>query len=143
VAAIQDLVGSLINILGSDSSVAALVGTQPNDRIYGLELDVDESANMPRKSIVLNLAGGEGRHDYSDYSVKRIDVFSYGETPFEANKLYRTVFSVMKHVKRENSSSVLVHRCSLESGGVFMRDPDTDWSLILSTWSVMYGDSTT
>ena len=142
-AAIQDVLGSLINILGADSTIAALVGAQPNDRIYGLELDVDEASNMPRKSLMLNLAGGVGRDDYADYSVNRVDVFAYGETGFEANKLHRTTAAVLKSIQRETSSSVLVHRCSLESGGVFLRDPDTDWALIISTWSVLFGDGST
>lgn len=142
-AAVTDALPALIGIVGADSAVQALVGgAPPNDRIFGLELPKSEASSMPRKALVIKMSGGPGREDYIEIGTVRYDFLHYGKTPFEARKLWRTVHPVMKQISRQLNSSVLIHSAIGSGGPISLRDGDTDWPFILSSWLVVASELT-
>jgi len=137
---IQDSIKAIIDILKADAGITTLVGT----RVFGLELPQAEAANMPRKAIVIQPSGGAGfgvgERDYIEHSAPRIDVFSYGETPFEAGRVRREVYDVLKQLKRTVINSTLVHWANPAGGPLPLRDPDTDWPLQFESFQVFFAE---
>lgn len=137
---IADSVKAVKDILAADSSVIALVGT----RVFGIELPQSEANNMPRKCIVIKPSGGAGfgvgDRDFVKHSADRVDIFYYGETPFEANKLRRTAYDVLKQVSRTVVNQVLVHWLNRAGGPIPLRDPDTTWPLTFESFQVFYAE---
>ncbi|MDZ4307562.1 hypothetical protein, partial [Allopontixanthobacter sp.] len=74
-----DLTAAVTAYLKSDAALAALVGT----RVFGGEMPPAETAQMPRKALVLRASGGvsltAGSH--AEHDTQRLDLFSFGETP--------------------------------------------------------------
>lgn len=135
---IPDLIGALVTALKADSGVAAVVGT----RVFGGHLPDSETSSMPRACVVIQYAGspniyGSGAQEYGD---KRVDVRSYGATPFEANRLWRTVHPALKTLTREVHSQTLVHWVKPVGGPNDLREPDTDYPFVLSTWWVLMSE---
>ena len=130
-----DFLGALITHLAATSAITALVST----RIYGQELPDSEIAAMPRKTLMLRWAGGAGGL-YRNLSVWRVDVWHYGETPFEAGVLHRTVHDVLKHLSREVSAGVLLHALEESGGPLPIREPDTHWPVVVQAWLLYAAD---
>lgn len=99
---------------------------------------------MPRKAIVVQPSGGGvfevGSTDYVPHSDQRIDVFCYGETPYEAQKVRREVFDVLKNVRRQVINGVLVHWFQRSGGVLALRDPDTDWPVAFESWQMFFAE---
>ena len=129
---IQDPIAAVMQYLKDDSGIAALVSA----RVFGLELPKDEASSMPRKAIVCKVAGGASPASYLKLNDFRIDFFCYGETPFEAMKILRTLHDVMKQLERSVKLSTLMHDAIQSGGPTAFRDPDTDWPIALETWMV-------
>lgn len=139
---IQDPIKAIIDILKADSDITTLVST----RVYGMELPRSETANMPRKAIVIQPSGGGvfpvGSADYIEHSDQRIDVFSYGETPFEAQKVRREVLDTLKQLKRTIINGTLLHWINRAGGSLALRDPDTDWPVAFESFQVFFAERT-
>lgn len=133
-----DLIKALIAILAADADVAALAGS----RIYGDELAPGESASQPRHAVVLRKSGGAsimGR-SYVDHDTQRVDAFSYGATPFEAERLGRRVHGVFKSARRQVAGGVLVHWIEIAGGLVGERDRDADWPRFFQSYQAFYAE---
>ncbi len=134
----QDIIKGLIVFLQADTPLAALVGT----RVFGNELPRAEADNMPRKAVVLQpspgptLTGGS----YLKHTAQSFDVFSYGETVFESERVRRAVFDALKPLQREVSAGVLIHWCDPAGGFANLRDPDTRWPINFQSFQAFYAE---
>ena len=133
---IQDPVKAIIDVLKANAAITTLVGT----RVFGIELPQAEAASMPRKAIVVKPSGGAGfgvgERDYIEHSAPRMDVFSYGETPFEAAKVRREVYDVLKQLNRTVINTTLIHWVNPAGGLIHLRDADTDWPFVFESFQV-------
>lgn len=131
---------AVIDILKADSSITALVST----RVFGIELPQDEAKNMPRKAIVIQPSGGGtfpvGSNDFVEHSTLRFDAFCYGETPFEAEKVRREVYDVLKQLKRTVINTVLIHWINSAGGLISLRDPETHWPVMFQSHQMFFAE---
>ena len=138
-----DLIGALIAHLKAQAAISALVST----RVFGQELPGTESESMPRKALVLRYAGRGnspvGANDYIRHDSIRLDVWHYGETFFQADRVRREVHQTMKSIgiPPVNQNSVRVHSASDVSGPIPITDPDTNWPIIIDSYSVFYSEA--
>lgn len=98
---------------------------------------------MPRKAVVLREVGGRPGPDYTRIHSGRVDVHSYGETAEEASKVRYAVHEVLKGLNREVANATLLHRASPEMAAVWLLDPETDWPLFVSSWSLLASEVAT
>jgi len=78
---------------------------------------------------------------YVEHTAQRIDVFSYGETPFEAERVRRAVFDALKALQREVSAGVLIHWCDPAGGYANIRDPDTKWPINFQSFQAFHAET--
>jgi hypothetical protein len=133
----QDAIGALITLLKADATISALLGT----RVYGLELPRADADSMPRKAIVINSAGGIGESSYRDVFKYRLDFVCYGETPFEAYEVFRTVRAVLREIERGVTSSTFIYSADHSAGPFSFRDSDTKWPHTIDTWLIKVQDT--
>ena len=133
---IPDPISGLAAFLKADAAVAALVGT----RVFGLELPRTETDFMPRQAVVLNAAGGgsvgPGANDRVEIQRVRVDVFCYGETPFEAAALRLTVHEAVKQMTTNIKNNMVLHDAVLSGGPIALRDRETNWPISMESWIV-------
>ena len=134
-----DIILGLVTFLLADTPVAALVGT----RVFGIELPDSEAASMPRKAVVLTPSGGATLTggSYVEHTGQRFDVFSYGETPFESERVRRAVFDALKALQREVKSGVLIHWCEPAGGFANLRDTETDWPINFQSFQAFHAET--
>ncbi len=135
---IVDVLPALITYLGSISDMADLVSA----RIYGGEIPDSEIENMPRKLTVLRYAGGPESFRSDPVQRQRIDVFSYGETYFEAGRVDRTVADAWHDLTRVDVSNVLIHSVGY-GGAQQLKEPDTGWPYLLRSAIVISDERVT
>ena len=133
-----DPIAALVAFLKADAGVIALAGT----RVFGLELPATEAAPMPRKAVVLQASGGPSlaAGSYLEHDTQRVDAFSYGETPFEAQRLRRAVFDALKPLRRVVVTSTLLHWVEPAGGFATQRDPDADWPRAFQSFQVFFAE---
>lgn len=129
---IQDGLGAVIAYLKAQSDISALLST----RVFGMELPEDEAVSMPRKAIVIRLAGGIGEDSYADTFKLRLDFFNYGETTFAARKTWRTLKPILRDMERNITSATMLYNALHSAGPVQFRDPDGKWPVVLDTWVI-------
>jgi len=129
---ITNTIAGLVSILNADAELTALVGT----RVFGFRLPKTEAANMPRKAVVISPAGGTDAGGFLPYRTLRLDIFCYGETAFESDKVSREVNNTMYNLPRTKNGDRLIFNAQQESGPNFAVDPDTDWPVSWETWAV-------
>lgn len=143
---IIDARAAIIAILKADTDTSALVGT----RVYGDEVPASETANwtgpnQARKSVVVAPAGGTPP-TYTTATLpleaQRLDVFCYGETLFQAERVRRAVYGALKAIERDKQGDVLVHWCRPAGGAAQGRDPDGDWPMKWNSWQVLADERT-
>lgn len=119
-----DILGAVRSLLLADSDLFSLT----SGRIYALELPRSETRSMPRKAIILSLAGGDADSSLNEIARIRVDLICLGETGFESDKVRRTAHAYLKQeALRKMYSDILIHNVTVASGPLFFRDPDTDW----------------
>lgn len=134
-----DIVAALVAILKADAAVAALAG----DRVHGIELPAGEAAAMPGKGVVVRPAGGISPvGGYAEHTGGRVDVISWGETPYEAERLAGAVYLALKGQRRAvvatGAGDVLVHWIEEAGGRLSLRDAETDWPAAVQPFQVFY-----
>lgn len=134
-----DVIEGLVSFLRGDAALDLLVG----NRVYGLELPADEAAEMPRKAVVLKASGGSTitGGSYLEATGQTFDIFSYGETPYESERVRRAVFDALKALQREVSADVLIHWCEPAGGFANLRDPDTNWPINFQSFQAFYAET--
>ncbi len=138
---VADHLTALATILKADATLAALVGI----RVFGGDLPREEAPSMARKCLVVKSAGNPGGLGSAD-DVRvveiRYDVISYGETPWEADRVRRAAYTVFKELARKTQSSIVFHRALHSGGPIQARDQDTDWPFVLDSWDVLAAEET-
>ena len=135
--AIQDGLAALITYLKAQPAISSALGT----RVFGLELPERETDNMPRKAIVCNLAGGMGYASYIDVYKLRIDFYCYGETPYEASEVWRTLKPILRDMEKNVTSSTCLRSAVHSGGATFTRESVTEWSVVIDSWLVEFKET--
>lgn len=134
----QDVLKAAISLLKADAAVAALVSA----RVFGEELPTSEASSMPRKAVVVRRgAGTAGLGGYLEVERAPLDVFCWGETPLESEKVRQAVHEALKQARRQVRDGVLLHGFEPNGGPAALRDPDTQWPYTLSTWSFLASEA--
>lgn len=135
-----DLLGALIAFLKSQATITALVSS----RVFGQELPGEETGAMPRKAIVLRYAGQGasiiGRQDYARHGSILIDIWHYGETFYQCDRVRRDVHPILKQLSQQVQSSCLIHNAIKQAGPIMIADPEKGWPIIIDTYSVLYSE---
>ena len=135
--AIQDGLAALITYLKAQSAISSALGT----RVFGLELPESETDDMPRKAIVCNIAGGVGSASYLDMYKLRVDFYCYGETPYEASEVWRTLKPILRDMERNVTSSTCLTSAEHSGGATFTRESVTEWSVVVDTWLIGFKET--
>jgi hypothetical protein len=128
---------AVITLMKADAAIIAQVAT----RVFGEELPRSEVGSMPRKAITLHSNGG--RYDQDDLIVSpyRINTHCYGATVYEALQVDLVVYEFFKNLKRRGIATgggVLL--ANAETGPFTLRDPDTTWPYVLTTYRCLVSE---
>lgn len=131
-------ISALVAYLKSDLTITEEVG----DRVFGGEIPEDMVSDMPEATIVVKRAGGldvigNGWQEYGDI---RVDVLCYGVDPFLAEAVNLAVQPVMKQMRRTVEGDCVLHWARRSGGAIPLRDPKTDWPIVVSSWQVLVGE---
>ncbi len=132
----ENIASALRTFLLADAGVAALVGT----RVFVTELPPAEAASMPRQCIVINPSGGPTFQpgSYIDHAYQTLDVFSYGETPFEADEVRDAVTDALRLLRRDLTGTTLIHWVQPAGGWASNRDTEVDWPYEFQSFQAFY-----
>ena len=117
-------------------ALEAFLSANGIDRVFGEEVPSKEAKNMPRACTLVKTAGGVAQ-DFVTIGRTRIDVRTFGETPYQARTEYLKVYDLLKSAKAQAMDDVWFLSAVMESGPLSMRDPDTQWPYVMSIWNVM------
>ncbi|MEM6265895.1 MAG: DUF3168 domain-containing protein [Pseudomonadota bacterium] len=128
-------VTGVVAYLKTDQALAALIG----QRVFGAELPARETAEMPRKALVVRASGGASLFgaSYVEHDTSRLDLFGFGETPFEAGRVIDRAALAMKRLRRSVHSGVLLHWAQSAGGKSSGREPATDWPREFQSFQVL------
>ena len=131
-----DIITAIVSALKADGNVAGLAA----DRVFGGELPKSETAQMPRNCIVVKPSGGISiaAGSFSDHDTQRLDLFSYGATPFEAEALRRASRRALVNIRRQVVERCLIHWIEPAGGFTAGRDPDADWPTAFQSFQVFH-----
>ena len=132
----ENIATALRLLLLGDAGVTDLVEA----RVFALELPVSESVSMPRKCVVIKPSGGAAFQpgSYIDHAYNTIDMFSYGETLFEADLVRDAVGDAFRLMRRNKTATTLIHSVEPAGGWASNRDPDADWPLGFQSFQAFY-----
>lgn len=133
-----DLIGALVELIGADPDVAALV----NGRVFGGELPEDEQATMADTcppTVVVQAAPGiaEIGQAFQNYGDRTFELFCYGPTPHDADLLWRTVHPVLKNLSHQRWSGCLIYWIKPTGQPIPLRDPDTQWPYTMTPYQTL------
>lgn len=129
-----DLLTAVRRFLLSNAGVAGHVGT----RVWGEEVPQSETDNMPRKGVLIRRAGGYVLGvGYIEIGDPRFDIYAYGGSPFDAGQVFQSLYIPLKQMRRNIQGPALLHWARPAGGPVAMRDPDTEWPMVLSVWQIL------
>ena len=138
---IADPIEGVVNYLRENVDLAQLV----DSRVYGSEFPSSQVGANPRtKAVVVTAAGrgfGGAGFDRTDIPLQqvRVDLFCYGETPYQAARVMRAVAGAMKGVRGYTSSQggAGIKSAVLTAGPIQLREPDTGWFVLVITAEVL------
>jgi hypothetical protein len=132
----ENIASALRVFLLTDTGVNTLVGT----RVFAVELPASEAASMPRQCVVIKPSGGPAFQpgSYIDHAFQTLDVFSYGETPFEAEAVRDAVNDALRLLRRGAINTTLIHWVQPAGGWASNRDPDADWPFGFQSFQAFY-----
>ncbi len=135
-----DAVAALVAYLRADAEVAGLV----MGRVCGAELPPQEAAQMPRKAVVVAASGGSsigpGARSYLPVGLMQVDVRCYGETQYEAMRVFRAVHGALKRLGRRPQGEALLHAAYEGAGPLQTREPDVGWPMVLAVWQLLVAE---
>lgn len=148
---IVDVTAALVALATLDAAVGG-VRELAGERIYGEELPREYATPgvAPLYALVFRDSGsGALREEHFAYASQyRIDVWSYGPTPFEAARLRRRIQGLLKQMNRTvvtvgagaEAVKVLLHSAIRTAGPITFRDPVTDWPIQVLTFEIAAAD---
>lgn len=137
--AMPDPLVAVITLMKADAGIIAQVGT----RVFGEELPRSEVPNMPRKAVSLHSNGGRYGNDDLKVSPYRINTHCYGATVYESKQVDLAVYEFFKNLKRRGIAAgggILL--ANAETGPFTLRDPDTTWPYVLTTYRCLVTETT-
>lgn len=137
----RDCVGVTVALLES----IAVVTDATSTRIYGGEYPKKKQKNSAKKAIVVMRAQGLGGFGgYLQLERQPLDVRCYGNTPKDADDLYRIVRQQLKQALRQVIDGTLLHSFDQVGSAIALRDAEIKRPFVLSTWaSLMSEDEAT
>lgn len=131
-----DPIAALVELLKADVAVAAVTG----GRVTGGEVPAKEAKNMPRAALVVAASGGVSltAGSFVEHDTSRVDLFGYGATPEEANRVLATAALALRRVKRALAAGVLVHWVSPAGGATGGRDATLAWPRAFQSFQVFH-----
>ncbi len=132
----ENIASALRLFLLADSGVSGLVET----RVFAVDLPAAEAASMPRQCVVVKPSGGPPFQpgSYIDHALQTLDLFSYGETSFEADLVRDAVGSALRLLRRGTIGTTLIHWVQPAGGWASNRDPDADWPMGFQSFQAFY-----
>lgn len=131
-----DVVAALVAIARADAGVAALAAA----RVFGGELPAGEAQSMPRAALVIKASGGATLTDgsYAQADAQRVDLFAYGQSRAEADRLLIAAAQALRGVRRRVAAGVLVHWARPAGGYASGRDADLAWPRAWQSFQVFH-----
>lgn len=131
-----DLIGGLVALLLENADVSAIAGL----RVFGGELPADEAQHMPRSALIVAPSGGFSltAGSYAEHDTARVDLFGYGPTQRDANKLVAVASLAMRRVMRAVSANVLIHWAMPAGGSSGGRDAALAWPRAFQSFQVFH-----
>lgn len=122
--------------LRADADLVALLGDAA--LVTTRKVQKAAAALMPRKQVVIKPVPGPGDRGRVELGLRRVDVWSYGETEFEAAQLDRAVHHALKDLDRRIvSGDALLHDAIFETGPLESVDSElSNAPYHLSTWLI-------
>lgn len=101
---------------------------------------------MPRPCLVVQRAGGgslgPGARSYLDWRVLRLNVFSYGTTPYDADLLDAKVYDFLTNMEQQVEGDTILRDAVASGGPTDLVDPDTSWPYVLSVFDLSASPNT-
>lgn len=132
---IPDPLEAVVAFLAADVDTNALTSS----RVYGVELPPSQVESMPRKSIVIRRSGGGpsvGDSSRIPWSLPRMDVFSYGETPYQASRVDLAAYRALKQMTPHKRGTCRLVDAQLSAGPIDLREQETPWPLVWRSYLV-------
>ena len=132
-------IAALVAMLLADTGdLDALVG----ERVYGYELDIDETDNQARAAVVIQPApGGASPQGCMRLGVTNVDIFCYGADPLNADTVRLAVLEILKFTLRVVFAETLIHSMTPRTTPMYMRDKNTNWPLVMQSYSIMASET--
>ena len=129
-----------VAFLRANTGVADLAAT----RVFGEELPPDQveavsNGETIQQTVVIKRAGSGlsvGDNSRVKFSRPRFDVFSYGETPFEAAQLDLACYEALKQMVPHTEGACRMFDATLVAGPISLREEDTQWPFTFRTYLV-------
>ena len=137
---VPDILAATVLFLKADADVAALIDT----RVYYEEVPKQQAKAWGRgdtanvqQAVVLRRSGAistdKGRVGWQR---QRMDAFCYGPTPFRAAEVELAVYNALKQMERNLKGDCLLQDAEVSGGALTIREPDTEWPLVLRSYVV-------
>lgn len=121
-----------------------LAGLVAPGNIHGAEVPKWATKANARPCIVVAVAGGAGLgigdSDSLDVTASRMDVFAYGNTFAEAERVALTVRHSFKGLNRVVVSKMMMTSIIKVAGPVQFNDRDIDWPCVQYTYQMIHAD---
>ncbi|MGK2898619.1 MAG: hypothetical protein ACSLE9_08010 [Burkholderiaceae bacterium] len=137
-----DPIAALVAYLRTRAELTALTGT----RIFGgttmPAAAIATWGQTANEAILITAAGsgfistGGGAYSLTPISNQRIDIRCYGETDALAAALTLQLTPILKRLTRRKQGSCLLHWCNPENAAIALREPDTSWPFVLTSWTL-------
>lgn len=137
---VPDHIDALVQLLRADPEVAALC----DGHVYGgTAIPRAAVRRMPANAVVIAYSGGVGALGVGaqSWGDVRVDARSYGPSEQGAGVVFRAVYTALKGFERKVFADMLLHWARPVGGPLQLRDPDTDWPFILTSWQVLAGET--
>jgi len=132
----QDVVEALITHLKTVSAVTTLVST----RIWGGDIQRAEITSMPRKNIVITESGRPEEFRTHTVQRQRVDIYSYGESYYQAGRVDRAVADALMAISRTTANSTLIHSVGY-SGRISLKIPESGWEYYMRSAMIYVGET--
>lgn len=137
-------------VSGVDATIAVLrehsrVGDLVGNRICGAKLSAAIVDQMPAAAIVVKRNGspiGIGANDRIEWTRARVDVFCYGRTDYEAERVGLSAHHALRRFAGSGAigDGILVRSVTHSAGPIQIEDPDTGWPALIYTYEVLHAD---
>jgi hypothetical protein len=105
------------------------------DYVYWPELPANLSSSMPRKAVSFRFAGGQ-TYPYLRAQSARLTVRCWGESAFEAMRVYRALYDRLHDTQNFIVGDVGFHGISESVPGEPLEDSETGWPFVFTVYDV-------